>query len=119
MADNKQKISQSDVSVEATLTRLLDAEERADSIIKEAGAARDQAIDDAVAQARATETRFESTLNELRAPYLQEAQSRADQEIAELGRKYQERQRELRKLCDKHGDEALDAAEAVILDPAR
>jgi hypothetical protein len=43
--------------------------------------------------AREAEARFESGRADLRAPFLKEAHGRADQAIAELSRKYDERQR--------------------------
>lgn len=105
--------------IEATLTRLLEAEERAETIVQAASDEREKAIDAAVAQVRAAELELESTLNELRAPFIKEAEARAAQEIGELTLKYEERQRQLRKLGELHLEEALQAAEAVMLDPAR
>ena len=54
---------------------------------------------------------------ELRAPYLREAQGRSDQIVAELSRKYGERQRMLRELAARHESAAVDAALTLLLDP--
>ena len=67
--------------------------------------------------AREAEVRFEAGRAELRAPFLKEANSRADQAVAELARKYEERQRNLRDMSSRHEQEAVDAALNLLLDP--
>ncbi len=52
------------------------------------------------------------------APFIDEAQARAEQAIGELTRKYGERQRMLRELAARHEREAAGAALALLLDPA-
>lgn len=104
---------------ENALQRLLEAEARAQAIIDEASRERQRVIDEALAAARDAEARFDSGRGELRAPYLQEAHSRAEQAVAELTRKYGERQRTLRDLASRHEAEAIEAALALLLDPAR
>lgn len=100
------------------LQRLLEAEARAQAVIEAAGRERQRMLDDALAAVRDTEARFEAGRAELRAPFLREAQARADQGVAELGRKYAERQRTLRELASRHEAEAVEAALALLLDPA-
>lgn len=100
------------------LQRLLEAEVRAQARIDEANQQRQQLIDDALAAARDAEARFEAGRSELRAPFLREAQGRADQAAAELAHKYAERQRTLRELAARHEAEAVEAALARLLDPA-
>lgn len=114
MSENKPSFESA--GIEATLTRLLAAESRAEAIVKEANDKRESAISAVIAEVRAAEQKFESTLGELRAPFLRDAEARAGQEIAELTLKYEERQRQLRKLRELHLDEALEAAESVMLD---
>ncbi|MEW5768804.1 MAG: ATPase [Pseudomonadota bacterium] len=104
--------------MEDTLKRLLEAEAQARHIIDEAGEARQRLLDEALAAAREAEHRFEAGRAELRAPFLAEARSRADQAVAELARKYEERQRNLRELAARHEQEAVDAALGLLLDPA-
>lgn len=74
-------------------------------------------IDDALAAVKEAEARFEAGRAELRAPFLHEAQARAEQAVAELTRKYGERQRTLRELASRHESEAVEAALALLLDP--
>lgn len=103
---------------DAPLQRLLEAEARARAVIDDASHRRQQIIDDALGAAREAEARFEASRAELRAPLLREAQARAEQSASELARKYAERQRTLRELAARHEAEAVDAALALLLDPA-
>lgn len=100
------------------LQRLLAAEARAQARIEEANQQRQRLIDDALAAARDAEARFEASRGELRAPFLRDAEGRAEQAVAELARKYSERQRTLRDLAARHEAEAVEAALARLLDPA-
>lgn len=99
------------------LQRLLEAETRAQAIIDDASRQRQRMIEDAQAEARDAEARFEAGRAGLRAPFLNEAQGRAEQAVAELSRKYGERQRTLRELAARHESEAVDAALTLLLDP--
>jgi vacuolar-type H+-ATPase subunit H len=104
---------------ESTLQRLLEAEARAQAIIDRASSERQRLIDEALAAAREAEARFDAGRAELRAPYVAEAHARAEQAVAELTRKYAERQRMLRDLASRHESEAVEAALALLLDPSR
>jgi V/A-type H+-transporting ATPase subunit G/H len=103
--------------MEDPLKRLLEAEARAQGIIDAASAERQRILDEALAAAREAEARFEAGRVDLRAPFLKEAHGRADQAVAELARKYEERQRNLRGLASRHEQEAVDAALNLLLDP--
>lgn len=99
------------------LKRLLEAEARAQAIIEAASHERQNLLDQALAGARDAEARFEAGRADLRAPFLKEAQGRAEQAVAELSRKYEERQRSLRDMASRHEQEAVDAALNLLLDP--
>jgi vacuolar-type H+-ATPase subunit H len=99
------------------LHRLLEAETRAQAVIDSAQHERQRMIDAALAAARDAEARFEAGCPELRAPFMSEAQVRAEQAVAELSRKIGERQRTLRELASQHETEAVEAALALLLDP--
>lgn len=101
------------------LRRLLDAEAHASAIIEEANAERERLISKALDESREAEARFESAGMELRAPFIKEAQSRAEQSVVALTRKYEERQRALRDLAGRHEEDAVTAAMALLLDPRR
>lgn len=103
--------------MEDALKRLLDAEAKAEAIIENATRERDRLINEALESARDTEARFEAGSADLRAPYLKEAEARAEQAVSELTRKYEERQRSLRDLASRHEDEAVAAAMTLLLDP--
>lgn len=103
--------------MEDPLQRLLEGEARARALIDDASRQRQRLIDAALAAARDAEARFESGRAALQAPFLDEAQARAQQATAELARKYAERQRALRDLAARHEPEAVDAALALLLDP--
>lgn len=103
--------------MENSLKRLLEAEARAQGIIDAASAERQRILDEALAAARDAEARFEAGRADLRAPFLKEAHGRADQAVAELARKYEERQRNLRDMASRHEQEAVDAALNLLLDP--
>lgn len=100
------------------LKRLLEAEARAQSLIEAASTERQRILDEALASARESEARFEAERADLRAPFLKEAHGRAEQAVAELSRKYDERQRSLRDMATRHEQEAVDAALGLLLDPA-
>jgi V/A-type H+/Na+-transporting ATPase subunit G/H len=105
--------------MEDHLKRLLEAEARAQGMIDAANAERQQALDEALAMARDAEARFAAGRAELRSPFLEEAHRRAEHVIAELARKYDERQRKLREMAAQHEAEAIDAALNLLLDPER
>lgn len=99
------------------LQRLLETEARAQAVIDAASQERQRRIDGALAAVRDAEARFEAGRADLRAPFLNEAQRRSEQAVAELSRKYGERQRMLRELASRHEAAAVDAALALLLDP--
>jgi len=105
--------------VDDQLQRLLEAEARAQEVIDAASQERQRIVDDTLAAVRDAEARFEAGRAELRAPFLNEAQGRADQAVAELTRKYGERQRNLRDLASRHESEAVNTALTLLLDPTR
>ncbi len=104
--------------MEDPLKRLLEAEARAQGIIDAASEERQRILDAALASAREAESRFEAGRVDLRAPFMKEARGRADQAVAELARKYEERQRALREMASRHEQEAVDAALTLLLDPS-
>lgn len=103
--------------MEDHLKRLLEAEAKAQTIVEAAGAERQAILDEALATARDAESRFEAERADLRAPFIKEAQTRAEHAVAELVRKYDERQRNLREMASRHELEAVDAALNLLLDP--
>lgn len=98
-----------------TLQRLLDAEVRAERIAQEAEAEQEKIIQDALAEAHAQEDRFRAGIPELHRSFIDKAEERAEQTVAELRRRYDERHTQLRDLAEQHEDEALQAAFEVLI----
>jgi V/A-type H+-transporting ATPase subunit G/H len=105
--------------MEEVLKRLLEIEHKAETIVDAAEAERDRVIAAAQADAHAAAAQLEARLPELRASFLDKAQERAEQNIAELTRRATERQRDLRRLGESHEQEALAATLALLVDPTK
>lgn len=105
--------------MEDVLKRLLNAEIEAEALVSDAEAAYERAMQATRDEIQANERRFEEQLPELRAAALKTAQERAQQTIAELKRRYEERQREQHNLAAERSDAALQAALALVLDAER
>ncbi len=101
-----------------TLKRLLDAEMRAEKIARQAEAERENIIQGALLEARAEDERFESRIPDLHGSFVVKADSRAEQTVSELKRRYDERHSQLRNLADEREDDALEAAFSLLMDPA-
>ncbi|NNJ91559.1 MAG: ATPase [Gammaproteobacteria bacterium] len=89
---------------------LLKVEQEAEQIVlngeNEREVIRQKALDDA----NATIKQFNDRLPEMHQSFLDKAQERADQSIAELKLRYNERNQELRALAEEHEEEALNEA---------
>lgn len=105
--------------VEDALKRLLQAELDAEALVDQANEERERLIRQALEDARMAEQRFEARIPELQASFLQKADERSGQAIAELVRRYHERAQELRALARDREAEAITAAAALVLDPER
>lgn len=103
--------------MEDILKRLLEAEMRAEKLAREAETEQERMIQAAMNDARAEEERFRARIPELHRGYMQKAAERAEQTIAELRRRYDERLVQLRELAGQRADEALEAAFALLIDP--
>ncbi|WP_058557144.1 ATPase [Thiohalocapsa sp. ML1] len=101
------------------LQRLLDAEMRAESIAHTAEQERERIIQAAVADARAEDQRFTTRIPDLHRSFIRKAADRADQTIAELKRRYDERHVQLRNVAEVREQDALDTAFELLIDPAR
>ncbi len=105
--------------VEDELKRLLDAELRAEALVEQANTEREAIIHKALDDARIAEERFQARIPELRASFLEKAEDRAAQAVAELARRYEERADRMRALAQEREREATDVAVAWVLDPDR
>jgi hypothetical protein len=100
-----------------TLQRLLDAEMRAEKMAQQAEAERERVIQSALVEARSEEERFEARIPDLHRSFVEKAEARAEQTVAELKKRYDERHAQLRSLAEQREDEALEAAFAILVDP--
>jgi V/A-type H+/Na+-transporting ATPase subunit G/H len=105
--------------MEDTLQRLLAAELQAEKIASLAEQEQERVIASAVADAKAENERFTSQIPDLHRSFIAKAQERADQTIAELRRRYDERHVQLRDQAEQREEEALEAAFQLLIDPAR
>ena len=103
--------------MDKTLQRLLDAEMKAEQIYQKANEERERIIKQALEEARSQEERFEARLPELHQNHLEKAEHKAEQTIAELKRRYDERHAQLREYAESREEEALQAAFTVVIDP--
>ncbi len=102
-----------------SLKELLDAESEAEAIVTKGEQARDVIIEKALTDATEMEKQFQARLPEIHQSFLDKAQARAAQSIAEIKLRYDEHNRELRDLAGRHEQEALAQAIALILDPGQ
>lgn len=99
------------------LKRLLDVEDRAQALVRDADQAREGAVHGALDQVRVAERRFQARIPELRESFEVKARAQAEQELANLRRRYQERHGELRVLAEEREVKAVAAALELLMDP--
>lgn len=100
-----------------TLQRLLDAESAAEKLVEEARAKRAAITRQAVEESRRAERRFTDRASEIHDSFLGKARERANQSIAELQRRYDERTNELRKAAAAREEDAVEALFEALTDP--
>ena len=98
-----------------TLKRLLAAESAASELVDNAQKEAEHLMQTALQEARHQEERFDARVPELHASFLEKSDQRAEQTVAEMERRFQERISQLRVDADKHEQAALDAAFRELL----
>ena len=98
-----------------TLKRLLAAENAASDLVKKAQADSERLIQTALHEARQQEERFHARVPELQASFQEKADQRAQQTVAEMERRFEERLAHLRNAADANEESALDAAFRQLL----
>lgn len=101
-----------------TLQHLLAAEMRAEEIARQAEQEQERVIHKAMADAKAENDRFTARIPDIHRGFIAKAEDRAEQNIAELRRRYDERHVQLRNQAEQREDEALEAAFQVLMDPS-
>lgn len=106
-------------AMDDTLKRLLDAEMRAERLAKQAEEEQDSTIQHAMDDAKVENDRFTARIPDLHRAFIAKAEERAEQNIAELRRRYDERHIQLRDQAEQREDEALEAAFQILIGPER
>jgi V/A-type H+-transporting ATPase subunit G/H len=99
-----------------SLKDLLGAETEAEAIVSQGEMERDNIIKKALNDALEMEEQFHDHLPEMQQSFLDKAQQRAAQTIAEMKLRNDERNKQLRELAGKHEGEAIELALALLLD---
>jgi vacuolar-type H+-ATPase subunit H len=100
--------------VDETLKRLLDAEAKAEQIVKHADEERQAIIEQAKHDSRLAEQLHAERMTELHASFLAQAEQRAQQTITTLQQRHAERAQALRAAAEHHQQQALDEAVALL-----
>ncbi len=108
-----------DCAMEDTLQRLLAAELRAEKIASQAEEAQERIVAQAMADAKAENERFTARVPDLHRAFIAKAEERAEQNIAELRRRYDERHVQLRDQAEQREDEAMEVAFQILIDARR
>ena len=102
-----------------TLSRLLDAEMRAEALASQAEAEQERIIQQALADTKADNDRFTARIPDLHRSFIAKAEERAEQTVAELRRRYDERHIQLRNQAEQREEDALEAAFQILIGPER
>ena len=101
-----------------TLKRLLDAEMRAEKLARDAELEQERIIQAAIREAGSRDERFTARIPDLHRAFIHKAEERAEQTVAELKRRYDERHVQLRDMAEEREQEALKAAFELLIDPS-
>ena len=88
---------------------------RAEGLAQQAEEEAERLVQAAVAEAKAQEERFRARIPDLHKGYIQKSQERAEQTVAELKRRYDERHVQLRNMAEEREEDALVAAFDLLL----
>jgi vacuolar-type H+-ATPase subunit H len=101
--------------MEETLKHLLAAESAASKLVEKAQTESERLVQTTLHEARQQEERFAARVPELHSAFLEKSDQRAQQTVAEMERRFQERLTQLRDAAEKHEDAALEAAFRELL----
>lgn len=98
-----------------TLQRLLDTELSAEKLAKNAETELDRIIKEAMASTKADAERFEASIPALHASFIEKAEQRAIQAVADMRRRYDDRHVLLRARAEQAEGGVLDSAFNFLL----
>jgi V/A-type H+/Na+-transporting ATPase subunit G/H len=104
-----------DIKMEDTLKRLLLVETQAEQLVAKAQTEREQIIQQALQESHQAEQQLKAKMPEIRTNLLEKAEERATQTIAELNKRYLERQENLHNLAEENQPKALEAAIHLLM----
>ena len=107
------------IAMDNVLKSLLEAEQKAEALVQEAEVERDATLNQAKAEAHAAEEAFAARIPAIRDQFLQKAEEQAARTLKELDRHYEELNVQVQTTAQQHESEAVEAAVALLLDPAR
>lgn len=99
-----------------SLKNLLKAEADAEAIVSEGERERDAIVQNSIDDAAEMLRQFEARLPEMHQSFIDKAEQRAEQTIAELKLRYDQRNIELRELASKHRKETVEQAVVLVLE---
>jgi vacuolar-type H+-ATPase subunit H len=102
-----------------TLKRLLEAEEKADALVKKSLEERDRLVEQALVDVKTADARFRARLPELRESFQRKAEERAEQAVAEITRRHEERTAHLEAETAKRRSLAAELGLEVLMKPSR
>lgn len=102
--------------MEDTLKRLLATESAARELVEKAQADSERLVQTTLHEARQQEERFAARVPELHTAFLEKSEQRANQTVAEMERRFQERLSQLRDAAETHEETALEAGFRALLD---
>ena len=100
---------------EGTLKRLLDAETEAERVIARADEERQAIIGKAKRDVSTAEQQHAERIAKIQASLLAQAEQRAQQTIAAMQRRYAEQALALRASAERHEQQAISAATALLV----
>lgn len=98
------------------LRHLLETELRAEEIAQAAEREREAVIQAALEESRREQAQFQARVPELHESFVTKAETRADQTVNELRKRYDERYRHARTQAEQREAEAVDEALELLLD---
>jgi len=99
-----------------SLKELLEAEQQAEAIVARGEKERDEIVQKSLDDTREMEAQFLARLPEMQRSFNDKAHQRAERTIAEIKLRYDERNKMLRDLAEKHEQEALELATRLVFD---
>jgi hypothetical protein len=96
--------------VDDALKRLLAVEDAASELVSKAQADSERLIQSALQEAEQQEERFQARVPELHSSFVEKSNQRANQTVAEMERRFDERLAQLRDAAELHEERALEAA---------